>query len=117
MAATPTVFRNHLPVDIRFGVGAVSELPALVEQLESRRPFVIADSFVLELPAIRAVLSDIKAKVASLGVCPVDAGEPTVLSVNEIGGKLAGHQPDALIAIGGGSAMDTAKGARVILSN
>jgi len=110
-------FRNHLPVDIRFGVGVVSELPALIEQLESRRPFVIADSFVLELPAIHAVLSDIEAKVASLGVFPVAAGEPTVQSVNEIGGKLADHQPDALIAIGGGSAMDSAKGARVILSN
>ena len=45
---------------------------------------------------------------------PLEPGEPTFESIDAAADALAASNADAVIAIGGGSALDTAKGARLI---
>jgi alcohol dehydrogenase len=96
-------FGFHLPVRIEFGEGASSALPDVLSELGSRRPVAIADE------AVAGMAGGIETLVKP-------AGEPTVAMVAEIAERLAEHAPDAVVAIGGGSALDVGKGARAALS-
>lgn len=98
-------FANHLPVHVRFGDGVLAELPAVLAEFCARRPLVFVDEAVSDRPEFLGVLPP-QATVAVL-----DAGEPTIESVDDAAQRLAGH--DAVVAVGGGSTLDTAKGARL----
>lgn len=101
-------FANHLPVRIRFGDGVARELPAVLDALGARRPVAFVDPALAERPAIRALLP------AGTVVVAVDPGEPTVASVDAAGERLRAGGADAVVAVGGGSTLDTAKGARLV---
>ena len=100
-AAPLAPFANHLPVDVRFGEGVLATLPAVLADLGAHRPFVLLDPAFAELdvPGERLVL---------------DGHEPTPQSVDAAGARLAASGADAVVAIGGGSTLDTAKGARLV---
>ncbi len=104
-------FRNHLPVKIRFGDGVCAEVPSVLADEGASRPFVIMDrgldGFV---PGVAAVLEALPGAV----MCEKDAGEPTVGLVESTAEALAGSGCDAVVALGGGSSMDTAKAARLV---
>jgi len=103
-------FAVQLPVRVRFGERVLAELPATLAELGVSRPAVIADPAVLSLDAVRAVL-------ASLGhpaVHRLAPGEPTVRSAQLAGEFVAAASADGVVGIGGGSALDTAKAARLI---
>jgi len=94
-----TPFGLHLPVRIQFGEGAASALPDVLQELGARRPVAIADEAVAGL-------------AGPLEVIVKPPGEPTVGMVAAIAERLGELEPDAIVAIGGGSAIDVAKGAR-----
>lgn len=97
-------FRSFLPVDVHFGCGALSELPALLESISSNVLVLVCDRFFADfgaalqkkIPAIAAVFSDVEPN-------PQLSGVETVVSLMKSTGATA------VAAIGGGSAIDTAK--------
>ncbi|RYJ07314.1 MAG: iron-containing alcohol dehydrogenase, partial [Actinomycetales bacterium] len=118
MPADPeSVFTYGAP-GLKFGVGARHELAFDLAQLGARRVLVVTDPGVaatgrpaelVELLAaggVEAVLFD-RARV-----------EPTDASLQEAidFGRAAGHL-DAVVAIGGGSAIDTAKAVNLLVTN
>jgi alcohol dehydrogenase len=102
-------FANHLPVRIRFGEGVLVNLPDVLAAEGSTRPFVVVDEFVQSLPQVASVLTAIGGERH-----PKSAGEPTVDDVEDAAARLAESRADAVVAIGGGSVMDTAKAARLV---
>jgi choline dehydrogenase len=96
-------FGFQLPVRIQFGEGASSALPGVLSELGARRPVAIVDE------AVAGLAGGIETLVKP-------GGEPTVAVVDEIAERLAELGPDAVVAIGGGSALDVAKGARAAVS-
>jgi alcohol dehydrogenase len=106
-----TAFRNHLPVKIRFGDGVAGDLAAVLAEEGATRPFLIMDR------GLDQIVPGIASAIAPLGAAQrfeKDAGEPTVALVQEAASALAASGADAVVALGGGSSMDTAKAARLV---
>ncbi|MGZ4431925.1 MAG: iron-containing alcohol dehydrogenase, partial [Gaiellales bacterium] len=103
--------RNHLPVKIRFGDGVSADLASVLGEEGATRPFVIMDRELDRLvPGVAAALAPLAATVRF----EKEPGEPTVALVEEAASVLSQAGCDAVVAIGGGSAMDTAKAARLV---
>ncbi len=98
-------FSFHLPVRIRFGEGAIAGLPEALAELGATRAIAVVEAPVAGLPAVAAA-------VAGLDVFRKEPGEPTVALVEELAERMRAGRPDAVVAIGGGSALDIAKAAR-----
>jgi alcohol dehydrogenase len=96
-------FSNYLPVRIRFGDGVVRELPQILAEAGLTRPFVVLDPNVPDPPV-----------PAGAQVYEIARQEPTTETVEACGEALRASGCDVVIAIGGGSALDTAKGARIV---
>jgi choline dehydrogenase len=108
-AVTP--FRNHLPVRIRFGEGVAGDLAAVLAEEGAHRPLVVIDE---GLAGLVPRVADALAAVPGAETFEKPPGEPTVELVERAAEVLAGAGADAVAAIGGGSAMDTAKAARLV---
>src|SRR5439155_644683 len=79
---------------------------AILDGAGLRRPFLVVDPAVATIPQLAAAL----AVVAPVAEWPIPAHEPTTASVEAAGAALAAADADVVIAVGGGSALDTAKG-------
>lgn len=99
-------FGLHLPVRIRFGEGAVEALPEVLAELGAGG----AVTAVVERPV--AGIAAVAAATSGLDIFLKEPGEPTVELVDALVERMRGRPPGALVAIGGGSALDLAKAAR-----
>lgn len=108
-------FNNHLPVKIRFGEGVGSTLPAALTELATDHVFLMVDEGIeVHNPAVAKLLAEL-ATVSGLTVTRFDkpAGEPTIDMVDDAIAALAASGAGAVVALGGGSVIDTAKAARL----
>jgi len=104
-------FRNHLPVKIRFGDGVAGDLADVLAAERAVRPFVIMDEGLDGfIPGVAATLGAVPGAI----LFEKAPGEPTVGLVEHAAAALAESGADAVVAIGGGSSMDTAKAARLV---
>ncbi len=110
-------FNNLLPVNITFAVGALDKLTDIVEQEQAQSIVVVSDAVISNLPEVQSALSTIMNARRSVQIIHVPAGEPTIDSVDHIGAQLREIKPDLVVAIGGGSVLDSAKGGRLLLAN
>ena len=115
---TPGVpaFSGRLPVDIRFGEGAVAELAAVVQAEGARRAYVILDAVAGDLPGVAGALAELEQEPVEVTTHVKTPGEPTSQEVDALSAALAEGGADIVVAIGGGSVIDLAKGARLALS-
>jgi len=106
--------RFHAPTRIVFGSGKITRLKELVgEELRASRPFLITDRGIR-----RAGIAD---RVTSLfpGIPVFDEVEqnPRHDTVNRAGERARELQPDLIIGLGGGSAIDAAKAVALLAAN
>ncbi len=97
---------------------SLTKLAALAEEFGCRRAVLVVDAFFADSPAVMLAGEALK---KGTGAAPakivVPAHEPDTDSIALAAVSLAKASPDMVVAIGGGSAMDTAKVARMLLSN
>ena len=99
------------------GKGAIKEIPALVKQQGFSHVFVCSDPALVEF-GVTAKVTDLLAEAGVpftvySGIKP----NPTVENVTDGVAAFRACGADAIIAIGGGSSMDTAKAIGVIITN
>ena len=108
-------FANHLPVKIRFGDGIAASLPAVLDEVGASTVFLMVDEGIeVHNPAAAALLAGLAAR-PDLVVTRFDkpASEPTIDMVDQATAALRGSGAGAVVALGGGSVIDTAKAARL----
>ena len=108
-------FNNHLPVKIRFGEGRALTLPTELAELGATKVFLMVDEGIEKFnPAAKACIDNLIA-TAGLTVTTFEkpAGEPTIEMVDNATAALSASGATALVALGGGSVIDTAKAARL----
>lgn len=107
-------FRNHLPVQIHFGDGISGLLPDLLKAEGVKRATLIIDDGLPGFnPPAAAVIAAVEAAGIHLARYDKPAGEPTVDMIDAASAIVAGSGGQAVIALGGGSVIDTAKAARL----
>jgi len=104
-------------VSIRFGAGSLAQLPELIAAQSSAKPFIITDPGV----AGAGVLAKVQAILTSAGINSASfAGikpNPTTLLIDEAARDAVAFGADCIIALGGGSSLDSAKGIALVVAN
>jgi alcohol dehydrogenase class IV len=101
-----------------FGWDALNRLPELAKEAGAKRPAAVLDGYFARSGVGERVASLLKESTgAEALVHATPAGEPDTASVEACAAALAATRPDFIVALGGGSTLDTAKVARMLLSN
>jgi len=107
-------FANHLPVKIRFGEGVSSTLPAVLGEIGADTIFLLVDEGIEQHnPAVATLLGELTATGLTITRFDKPAAEPTIDMVDTATRALLNSKASAVVAIGGGSVIDTAKAARL----
>lgn len=111
----PLYYEYHNPVKILSGEAALENIPYELASLEAHAPMLLSDQGLLKAGAVELVQRAIAPVVPRLVYTkiPPDSG---VSVVNEIVTLFQQKGCDSLLAVGGGSVIDTAKGVRMVLS-
>lgn len=88
-----------------FGSGATSK----ISELPIQKAYIICDPFMEKSQMVHEVLDVLKTVEIETKVFSRVVPDPTVEVVSESVAEIRDYKPDAVIALGGGSAMDTAK--------
>ena len=112
----PFLFR-HSTRQIIYASGALASIGELVKTRRLRRVALVIDGFFRDSEASDRVRGLVERNGAAFAVHAPPVQEPDTDTVEECRRFLAEFGPDCVLAIGGGSTMDTAKVARIMLSN
>lgn len=117
MTIAPFTF-VHSTRRVIFGWDSLARLVELAREAGARRPAVVLDAYFMSTP-LKARLAELlrEATGAEPPFHAVPAREPDTGDIEACAACLAAAKPDVIVAVGGGSAMDTAKVARMLLSN
>ncbi|MFN8757423.1 MAG: iron-containing alcohol dehydrogenase family protein [Tagaea sp.] len=98
--------------------GAIGKLADLAKEFGCARAILAIDAVFAGGPIEARAIEALK---AGTGVAPavvhVPSREPDTASIEAVARAFAAADPDMIVAVGGGSTMDTAKVARLLLSN
>ncbi|HBG14978.1 MAG TPA: hypothetical protein DDW96_06625, partial [Synergistaceae bacterium] len=110
-------FSFELPTRIEFGPGVSSTLVEVLLELGSRRPLVVTDKGVIDA----GIFGRIKEHLERGGIefCVFSSVEPNPKDRDVMNGASAAREfgADSIVAIGGGSPIDCAKGIGVIITH
>jgi alcohol dehydrogenase len=114
----PEYYEFYNPVKIISGLKALDAIPFELQQLAAQRPMLITDPGVSKAGLLNPVLRGFAGSGLSLGVVfdkvPPDSSLNTVQQAAELYRE---HACDALLAVGGGSVIDTAKGLNICITH
>lgn len=100
-----------------FGPGARKELPGVVARLGYKKALVVTDKGVMKFGVAKMVLDVLDEAAIPYEIYDEVKPNPTVTNVKMGVEACKKAEADFIIAIGGGSSMDTAKGIGIICNN
>ncbi len=104
----------NLPRILRVGAGASGELAATLRELGVQCPLLVTDPFMVSQGYAGRLESQLRDAGISYGLFAESVPDPTTDSVQSALSVLASGAHDAVIALGGGSSIDTAKAVAVM---
>ncbi|MFC1727637.1 iron-containing alcohol dehydrogenase [Patescibacteria group bacterium] len=104
-------YQYFLPTKIYFGLGSINMLSELVSQLKSKRPLLIVGEHFKKEKVFAKIVSFIK-PTPLIYDCPI--GKSDIQSIDKLAVFCQQKKPDLMIAIGGGTILDTAKAAAIL---
>ena len=104
-----SIRQYNFPAIIRFGAGAIKELPDHLAANGFSRPLLVTDPVVAQLDFFTQIKKDLAAKSMSVEVFSDIHKNPVKSDVLKGGDVFNATQRDCIIGIGGGAAMDVAR--------
>jgi alcohol dehydrogenase class IV len=108
--------RILMPRELIVGGGARFRLPDLVKSLRAKRPLLITDPAMARLGHSKVLLEALRQESIPAAVFADVVEDPTDVSVAAVVARIKDGGHDCIVALGGGSAMDTAKAAAIVAS-
>src|SRR5579863_9798832 len=99
------------------GGGALAELPAILGRLGLARPLIVTDPFLARSGPLARLTGLLDGAGIAWAVFADTVSDPTTAVVEAGAARLAQGDFDSLVAIGGGSPIDTAKAMSVLYAN
>ncbi|MCG9958780.1 iron-containing alcohol dehydrogenase, partial [Pseudomonas aeruginosa] len=100
----------NYPTDILCGVGALEQLPRRCALAGARRPLLVTDPGMRALEPLRLVRECLERAGIDHDLFHELSSNPSLAEVHGGARRFEAGGHDALIALGGGSALDAAKG-------
>jgi alcohol dehydrogenase class IV len=104
-----SVVQFNFPTIIRFGAGAVDEMPAFLFEQGCRRPLLVTDATIAALPFFKKIVVDLAAVGLTVTVFHNIHKNPVKSDVYAGTYQYDANQCDAVIGLGGGAAIDVAR--------
>jgi len=99
----------NFPTIIRFGAGAVKELPDHLNTENKRRPLVVTDPIVAQLPFFKEIIADLRMRNISPEVFNDIHKNPVKSDVYKGTEMYDATNRDCIVGVGGGAALDVAR--------
>lgn len=110
-------FEFQNAVKLLCGELALERIPNELQHLNAKRPLVLSDAVLAKIGTMAQVTSAMEAEGVTPAACFTDIPVDSSLAVvNKIAAFYREQDCDSIVAIGGGSVIDTAKGVRLVLS-
>ena len=103
------VVQFNFPTTIRFGAGAVKELPAYLQQNNLKAPLIVTDPTIAQLSFFKDIVSDLQQKNISVEIFSNVHKNPVKSDVYKGTDAWDNTNRDCIIGIGGGAALDVAR--------
>ncbi|UCE16159.1 MAG: iron-containing alcohol dehydrogenase [Candidatus Bathyarchaeota archaeon] len=112
------IFKLEMPKKTYFSVGAVKKVGEAVKEFNASTVFIVTDRGVVNAGLVAPLKTELSSTATKISVFDETEPEPTVESIEKavkalekVGGA------DLLVALGGGSVMDTAKCVNIVAMN
>lgn len=116
MLHMPGYYEYCCRVNVVAGHDALGRIPEILDRVHASRPLIVTDRGVSGAGLIDLVTSALGGKVQVGGIEDGVPPDSSLDAVRQIAGAYRQNACDALIAVGGGSVLDTAKGANIMVS-
>ena len=107
----------HLNISLEVGGGSLNTLAQHVVRFNFQKPLIVTDSVMVKLGYVERVQTLLKESAIQSEVFSECVPDPTVSSIMQGTQQVHQHQSDSIIALGGGSALDSAKAMSLIAVN
>lgn len=102
-------FEFKLPTRVRFGVGITAQLGKMLKDMGYGKIFISTGSYLVTTPVIDAVKASLEDAGLPYAVYSELKPDPTIEQVDAAADALRSSGADAVVAVGGGSTIDTSK--------
>ena len=103
-----------LPRILQIGEGASKQIASVLKVLNCSKPLIVSDKMMVELGYVGQVLGLLKDQGIDANIFDNTVPEPTVASIQAGVSMAAAGDYDCLIALGGGSPIDSAKAIAIL---
>ncbi|WP_424765569.1 iron-containing alcohol dehydrogenase family protein [Paenibacillus sp. sgz302251] len=110
-------FSFHLPTRIEFGYGKAAGLGKRLRQLRAGSVFLVSDKGVESAGLLTGLTESLQASGIHYDVHTDVEPDPSLDTVNRGAEAFRAKRYDCIVAVGGGSSIDTAKGIRILAAN
>lgn len=109
--------RVLMPREMLIGGGSRFRLPAMLKSLGVNRPLLVCDPVMQKLGHADALLQALSGEGINGAIFSEVVEDPTDISIAALVKRISNGSHDGLVALGGGSAMDTAKAGAIVATS
>jgi alcohol dehydrogenase class IV len=109
-------FEFHVRTRVIYQPGLANDVGDEAARFGAVRAFVVADPGVVAAGIVDRIRASLEQRVTVVGVASDVPANSSVSAVERITSRARSHAPNLIVGVGGGSALDTAKAVRMLLS-